>query len=218
MGYMLAELPGSRLELGIRRLDGLLEVEMRVVSRTQMWRASTIMPDVLLGAGLIGLDVVARLVPHAFGFTPLVASALFAAAMFRLRALSFAVPLIAMVLSDSVLGFDDWRVMSVVYAATALPAAMVLWAGRLRSPLVLLSIAASASVFFFISTNFAVWAFGTLYTRDFAGLATCYVAALPFFQNQLAGDLFWTCVLFGGHRLVLLPAWRMILPRRRAAS
>ncbi len=108
---------------------------MKPMSRMGMWRASTIVPDVLLAAGLIGLDVVARLVPHAPNFTPLAASALFAAAVFRVRILSFAVPLIAMALSDSVLGFYDWRVMAVVYAAIALPAGMALCAGRSPSPM-----------------------------------------------------------------------------------
>ena len=174
---------------------------MKSMSRMQVWRASTIVPDVLLATGLISLDVVARLVPHAPNFTPLAASALFAAAVFRVRILSLAVPLIAMALSDSVLGFYDWRVMSVVYAAIALPAGMALCAGRLRSPIVVLSLALSSSVVFFVSTNFAVWAFGTTYTHDFAGLSTCYVAALPFFQNTLGGDLCWTCALFGGYQL-----------------
>ena len=173
---------------------------MKSMSRMQVWRAAVIVPDILLATGLISLDVVARLVPHAPNFTPLAASALFAAAVFRVRILSLAVPLIAMALSDSVLGFYDWRVMSVVYAAIALPAGMALCAGRLRSPIVLLSLAVMSSVAFFVTTNLAVWAFGTTYTHDFAGLSTCYVAAVPFFQNTLSGDLCWTCVLFGGHQ------------------
>jgi hypothetical protein len=31
-----------------------------------------------------------------------------------------------------------------------------------------------------------------------AGLEACYVAAIPFFQNTLAGDLFYASLLFGG--------------------
>jgi hypothetical protein len=185
---------------------------MRSVSRIPMWRASTIAPDLLLGVGLIGLDVVARLLPHAPNFTPFAASALFAAAVFRTRMLSLAVPLLALALSDSILGFDEWRVMSVVYAATALPAAMVLCMRRSPSSIAVLAIMASSSIVFFVSTNFAVWAFGTIYTHDFAGLATCYVAALPFFQNTLSGDLLWTFLLFGGYQLFR----RLLAMRRRA--
>ena len=54
------------------------------------------------------------------------------------------------------------------------------------------------SLFFFVASNFAVWAFSGMYSLDFAGLTQCYVAALPFLQNTVAGDLFWSGVLFGG--------------------
>ena len=174
---------------------------MKAMRQMQVWRASSTVPDLLLGTALVGLDIIARLAPHPPHFMPLAASALFAAAMFRVRLRALAVPLIAVAASDSILGFYDWRQMSVVYAATVLPAAMALCVGRLRSPVVLFSLAVSSSIIFFLATNFAVWAFDTMYPHDFAGLATCYVAALPFFKNTLAGDLFWTCVLFGGHRL-----------------
>jgi hypothetical protein len=32
----------------------------------------------------------------------------------------------------------------------------------------------------------------------FQGLTQCYVAALPFLDKTVLGDLFWTAVLFGG--------------------
>ena len=175
---------------------------MNPISRAHAWRASPIVPDLLLGTALVGLDVFMRVVPHAWHFTPLAGSALFAAAMFRMRILSLAVPLIALALSDAVMGFYDWRVMAVVYAASVLPAAMALGVARLRAPLVLLSLAVTSSVVFFLATNFAVWAFDDLYTHDLAGLSACYVAALPFFQNTVGGDLYWTCALFGGYQLV----------------
>ncbi len=35
-----------------------------------------------------------------------------------------------------------------------------------------------------------------------AGLIQCYIAALPFLQYTMAGDLFWSAVLFGGAFLV----------------
>jgi hypothetical protein len=65
-------------------------------------------------------------------------------------------------------------------------------------PIRLVPLAALSSVFFFVTSNFAVWMFSGIYARDAAGLVKCYIAALPFFQNTLMGDLFWTAVLFGG--------------------
>jgi len=60
-------------------------------------------------------------------------------------------------------------------------------------------------------TNFGVWTLGTMYPMTAAGLADCYVAAIPFFQNTVAGDLFYATLLFGGFALVerLLPAVRL---------
>jgi uncharacterized membrane protein YcgQ (UPF0703/DUF1980 family) len=59
-------------------------------------------------------------------------------------------------------------------------------------------LALSSSLIFFVTTNFAVWAFSGMYTPDLAGLIHCYVSALPFLQNTMIGDMFWTMLLFGG--------------------
>jgi len=56
----------------------------------------------------------------------------------------------------------------------------------------------AASILFFVVTNFGVWALDSLYPRTLEGLVICYVAAIPFFANTLAGTLFYTAVLFGG--------------------
>jgi hypothetical protein len=56
----------------------------------------------------------------------------------------------------------------------------------------------SCSLIFFVSTNFAVWAFSGMYPPTWQGLTQCYVAALPFLDKTVLGDLFWTAVLFGG--------------------
>ena len=60
----------------------------------------------------------------------------------------------------------------------------------------------SASVLFFVASNFAVWLFSGMYTLDGAGLTRCYTAALPFFRNTLLGDALWTSLLFGTYALV----------------
>ena len=72
--------------------------------------SSTLRADLLLAAFLIGLDVAVRLLPHALNLTPLAASALFAGAMLRHRSLALLVPVTAMLLSNLVIGFDDWRI------------------------------------------------------------------------------------------------------------
>src|SRR6476620_9201713 len=78
--------------------------------------------ELSLAMSLVGLDIVARVAPHAPNVTPIAASAVFAGMVLRSRALALAVPISALSLSDLVVGSYDWRIMGVVYAALALPA------------------------------------------------------------------------------------------------
>jgi hypothetical protein len=55
----------------------------------------------------------------------------------------------------------------------------------------------AGSIGFFVVSNFAVWLVWQMYPKTLAGLGACYVAALPFFRNALAGDLIFTAVFFG---------------------
>jgi hypothetical protein len=152
--------------------------------------------ELSLAMSLVGLDVVARLAPHAQNVTPIAASAVFAGMVLRSRALAVAVPLSAMLASDLVTGAYDWRIMGVVYAALALPA-LAARCERARPVVVLAPLVLSSSLLFFATTNFAVWAFSGMYAHDLHGLVLCYVAALPFLWNTVAGDALWTTLLFG---------------------
>ena len=60
----------------------------------------------------------------------------------------------------------------------------------------------AASVLFFLVTNFGSWLANPLYTKDLAGLLTAYGAGIPFFWNTLAGDLFFSGVLFGSYAVL----------------
>ena len=62
--------------------------------------------------------------------------------------------------------------------------------------------AVASSLLFFVVVDFGIWLMGDMYPRTFAGLVTCYTAALPFLRNQMVGDLLYTAVLFGGFALL----------------
>ncbi len=162
------------------------------INRADLWM------DLLLVAFLIGFDVVARLLPHAPGVWPFAASALFAGRMLRIPALAVIVPLVAVLLSNVALAGDDWRVTLVVCAAIALPAFAGMLARRWHGAIPVVAAMVSCSLIFFVATNFAVWAFSGMYPLTWQGLTQCYVAALPFLEKTVLGDLFWTAVLFGG--------------------
>src|SRR5262249_2438754 len=112
--------------------------------------------ELSLAMGLGGLDSVARLAPHAPNVPPIAGSALCAGMVLRSRALALAVPLAAMLVSDLLVGAYDWRVMSVVYAALALPALLGMWGRAWRPVVVLAPLVLSSSLVFFATTNFAV--------------------------------------------------------------
>ena len=177
--------------------------------------------ELSLAISLVGLDIVARVAPHAPNVTPIAASAVFAGMVLRSRALALAlaVPIAALLLSDLVVGAYDWRIMGVVYAALALPALAARW-GRARPVVVLAPLVLSSSLLFFATTNFAVWAFSGMYAHDLHGLVLCYVAALPFLWNTVAGDMLWTTLLFGtwwSAKFLLAPAPGGVLSSTRHA-
>jgi hypothetical protein len=141
-----------------------------------------------------------RLVPHPPNFAPIGAMALFSGAYLGRRGLAFAAPLGALLLSDAVLGF--YSGMEFVYASVAL-IVLIGWAVNARITVLRVSGAALASsVLFFVVTNFGTWLSSGMYPHDVAGLAACYVAAIPFFQNTVAGDLVYSALLFGGFALL----------------
>ena len=149
-----------------------------------------------------------RLVPHPPNFTPIGAMALFSGAYLGRRGMAFAAPLGAMVLSDVVLGFYSgfW----ITYVAVAL-IVVVGWLTLTRVSVLRVGGAAIASsVLFFVVSNFGTWVSSGMYPHTFAGLSACYVAAIPFFRNTIAGDLFYATLLFGGFRVaeLLLPSVR----------
>lgn len=60
---------------------------------------------------------------------------------------------------------------------------------------VAVGVVASSTSFFFLS-NFVVW-LGAMYPHSLAGLSACYVAALPFYRNDLISTGLVASVLFG---------------------
>jgi hypothetical protein len=141
-----------------------------------------------------------RLVPHPPNFTPIGAMALFSGAYLGRRgALALVAPLGALFVSDLIIGF--YRGMPTVYLSVALIVVIGWMALRRVSPIRVGAAAIASSVLFFAITNFGMWLFSGIYPPTLVGLEACFVAAIPFFQNTIAGDLFYAAILFGGFKL-----------------
>lgn len=153
-------------------------------------------PRMALIGGVILFGAVLRLVPHWPNFTPIAAMALFGGAYINKKHLAFLIPMAALFLSDLFLGFHQW--MIAVYISFALVVMLGMWLkNRVKVGSVLLA-AVSSSLLFFVITNFAVWIGSPFYPQNIAGLIESYTLAIPFLNNGILGDLFFSAVFFGG--------------------
>lgn len=147
---------------------------------------------------LMGLVVIAagimRLLPHPPNFTPIGALALYGGAMFTRRRYGFLLVSLTMLLSDMILGFH--QTMFAVYFSFLCIFLLGSFFHKNPKFSVLLGSSILSSLIFFIVTNFAVWLQLEMYPKTWLGLLQCYTAALPFFRNTFAGDLFYNCVFF----------------------
>ena len=158
-----------------------------------------------------------RLLPHPPNFSPIAAIALFSGAYLPNRAIAFVAPIAALLLSDLFLGF--YPELLFVYLSVA-ATVLIGWAvAKRKTALTIAAAAVAGSLLFYLVTNFGVWLLMDYYPKTAAGLVACYVAAIPFFQNTLAGDLAFAALLFGGFALAerLLPALRQPEGARQAA-
>ena len=163
---------------------------------------------------LILLAALSRLFPHPSNFAPIGGMALFGAAYYSRKRWAFAVPIVATWISDLILNnvvygeyFDHfvWFYPGALFTYGAFVLIVLMGSAMLKKasiPRVLFS-ALGASVLFFIVSNFGVWLSSGMYAPTLEGLTACYVAAIPFFKNTVAGDLCYTAALFGLFEITL---------------
>jgi hypothetical protein len=158
--------------------------------------------ELVIFALLVAIGVAGRWAQPDWEFTPIAAAAVFAGRYFSRLAAAALVPVAILAVSDLILpAYDNMGVLVVKYATMILPVFLGRflagrgegWGAAWRWGLC----GAGPAVTFFITTNFAVWAFQSDYPKTADGLADCYVAALPFFRSMLTGDLTYLAVLFG---------------------
>lgn len=168
----------------------------------------------ILAAGLT------RLLPHPPNLAPITAMAVFGAVTFGRWRIAVLAPLLALLASDLAIEYlyehgmyprpGIYRGMWVTYGTTALIALMSRFAHGTRRVSVIGGTTLLGSIVFFLVTNFAIWARGTRFPHTLDGLTDCYVIAIPFFRNSLAGDVVYAAVLFGAWALAerFVPALR----------
>lgn len=148
---------------------------------------------------LIFIGISARLIPHPPNFTPIVATALFSG-VYLSKKYAFIVPITIMILTDLFLGFS--KSTPIVYSCFLLTGFMGLWLRNNKNVVYIFSATMLSSLIFYVLTNFNYWYGGALYSKDVGGLISSYIAALPFFKNELAGNIIYTGLFFGGYEFI----------------
>lgn len=151
---------------------------------------------------LITLGIAARFLPHPANFAPIGAVAIFSG-IYLPKRWAVILPLAAMFFSDLFIGFYAWPIMLAVYGGFAIMSLIGLLVRKNKKLSTILGGTILGSVIFYLLTNFAVWAFGSLYPHTAGGLMQSYYLATPFFRNSLLGDLFYTGVLVGAYEAIL---------------
>lgn len=162
--------------------------------------------------GMLILTSLSRLLPHPWNFSPLGAMAIFGGATIGHRFLNVLIPLFLVWFSDLMVNnilyksyFNDfvwiydgfyWQ-----YGSYLIISFLAYYAIKSLKFYRIILYSIFSSLLFYLISNFGVWASGGLYSPDFQGLISCYVAGLPFFKGNLLGDLVYTSVLFGVYYL-----------------
>ena len=165
-------------------------------------------PRPITVATLVAVAVGFRLMPyllHSFGvpidpentvypwnFSPILPLCIFGAACFAKRTIAFLAPLSIYMAGDLGIWVITGRVDWAFYAdqpVTYFSVALVITCGfivRLQCSWQRIAmVGLGSAVLFFVVSNFGTWVFGATYPKTWAGLAECYVMAIPFFRNTL---------------------------------
>lgn len=167
----------------------------------------------------VAIGVVGRLMPHVPNVTPFTALSLLVGAKLQHRRLvALLTMIVALITSDVLLAyiygypvFSLWTIFTyssflvitlcgrkLATAGTEATAKCTTTANWKTLPCWI----SAMSLGYWLWTNFGVWLTSNLYAKSFAGLLSCYVAALPFLRNAVIGDLVWGIVIFGAFSLV----------------
>ena len=145
------------------------------------------------------MGILTRVIPHPPNMTAIGAIALFGGAFFQDRRLAFAVPILTMLMSDFILGYQlniavYMSFIGIVFLGFTIKAKQTI--SRVFNTSIL------ASLIFFIITNFSVFLYSPLYPNNIIGLLECYTLAIPFFINTLIGNIIYTFIMFYSYKFI----------------
>lgn len=173
--------------------------------------------SILLCVALVLVAVASRILNaemHWYHFGPMVAMSLFSGTILKNKSYSFILPLAAYFISDLYLqlvhhnGFYGIS-QFFVYGAMALVVLLGIYMKKVNAANVF-GFTIGGSLLFWLISNFGVF-LGGYYGGGLQGLTATYVAAIPFYKNDFAtelflngiiGDIVFSGILFGAYALI----------------
>lgn len=159
---------------------------------------------------LIVIAALSRVFMYPHNFSPIIGMAIFAGAVIKDRRLAFALPLLAMFLSDVLFeifniapGFWGWGQLA-GYGILAL-ITVIAFSMKKSNVLSVAGYSIGSSLLFFLLSNSAFFVFDNpiyhIYTPDFNGYMATLAGGLPFLKTGIMADLVYSTVLFGTYFL-----------------
>ena len=141
-----------------------------------------------ISVGIFLALAASRFIPHPPNFTSLIALSFYIPLIFGVKLIPILI--FCFVISDFFIGFHSttfftWGSILIIGLITKF----------FKNNIFLRFIGVvSASLIFFIFTNFGVWVLGS-YGYTYEGLITCYIAAIPFYTNTLLSTLIYSIII-----------------------
>ena len=139
---------------------------------------------------MILLSGMFRLIPHPWNFTPIMAICILSGYKIKPISLSITLPILTIFMGDLIIGMYEG--IGWVYLSYILIVGCGLFMKKKHSFTTKTLIIITGPSIFFLVSNFGVWVGSNMYPITINGLFSCYIAAIPFFKNTLAGTLFYT--------------------------
>ena len=138
-----------------------------------------------------------RVIPHPPNVSPIIAFGVVSPIFFKNKINCIFILLISMFLSDIILGFHSYQIIIYLTLAT-----IILFSSSNQNFIKITITGITASIWFFLVTNFSVWLMWDYYPKNIEGLISCYILAIPFFQNTILSTLFFTWLVYLTRNLI----------------
>ena len=132
--------------------------------------------------------VISRLIPHPPNFTPIIATAIFGPIFLNNKMYGAAITIIAMFITDIFISFHSYQF--IIYA-TLISISLLTPVKKNKVSFAIFTF--GSCVWFFLTTNFAVWILWDYYPKNLEGLLLSYTLAIPFFYKHTCKYIFVCC-------------------------